>query len=70
MGKFNDPEFQNSVLLTFRIYPTIERLNQLEIFLKRMGFILKIDNPNFLTEFKPTKPTYNENTVYRLFFNF
>lgn len=66
MGKFNDPEFQNSVLLTFRIYPTIERLNQLEIFLKRMGFILKIDNPNFLTEFKPTKPTYNENTVYRL----
>lgn len=65
-GKFNDIEFQNSVLLTFRINPAIERLNQLEIFLKRMGYILQIENQNFLTDIKTTKPKYDENMVYRL----
>ncbi|PJZ47097.1 hypothetical protein [Leptospira brenneri] len=65
-AKFSDPDFQNNVLLRYRILPALDRLNQLEIFLKRMSFILQIDNPNYLTEYKPTKPKYRDRIIYRL----
>lgn len=65
-AKFSDSDFQTNVLLNYRILPALERLNQLEIFLKRMSFILQIDNPNYLTEYKPTKPKFRDRITYRL----
>lgn len=65
-NQFSDLEFQNNGLLNYRILPALEKLNNLEILLKRMSFILQIDNPNCLTEFKPTKPKYREKGSYRL----
>ncbi|TGL13967.1 hypothetical protein [Leptospira levettii] len=65
-NQFTDLEFQNNGLLNYRILPALEKLFQLEILLKRMSFILQIDNPNCLTEFKPTKPKYRDKGTYRL----
>ncbi|TGL39100.1 hypothetical protein [Leptospira perdikensis] len=65
-AKFSDSDFQTNALLNYRILPALERLNQLEIFLKRMSFILQIDNPNYLSEYKPTKPKFRDRVVYRL----
>lgn len=65
-NQFTDTDFQKNGLLNYRILPALEKLNSLEILLKRMSFILQIDNPNCLSEFKPTKPKYRDKGMYRL----
>ncbi|XDD42586.1 hypothetical protein AB3N58_15050 [Leptospira sp. WS60.C2] len=65
-NQFQDMEFQTNGLLNYRIFPALEKLKNLEILLKRMSFILQIDNPNCLTEYKPTKPRYRDKVSYRL----
>ncbi|TGL23895.1 hypothetical protein EHQ46_01835 [Leptospira yanagawae] len=65
-NQFTDLEFQKNGLLNYRILPALEKLNSLEILLKRMSYILQIDNPNSLNEFKPTKPKYRDKGTYRL----
>ncbi|PJZ84461.1 hypothetical protein [Leptospira harrisiae] len=64
--KFSDQDFQTNSLLNYRILPALERLYHLEIFLKRMSFILQVNNQNFLTEYKPTKPKFRDRVIYRL----
>ncbi|TGN17135.1 hypothetical protein [Leptospira idonii] len=65
-GNFQDPEFQREALLRFRIIPALDRIQFLSIFLKRMAYILQIENPKGIWDLKPTKPKFKENVVYRL----
>ena len=65
-AKFTDPIFKEEALLNFRINPFLERLEHLAIFVKRMGFVLGIENTKSIFESRSTKPKFRENVQYKL----
>jgi hypothetical protein len=65
-GKFNDQVFKEDSLLNFRINAALEKLEVIRIFLKRMAFILAIENIHQILDVRSTKPKFRENIQYKL----
>lgn len=65
-GAFHDPVFRDDSLLNFRINAALEKLDLLGIFLKRMAYVLGIENYNQILETRVSKHKFRENIVYKL----
>jgi len=65
-ANFVDQDFKNDQLLKGRIQPAQEKLKTLEVFLRRMGFLLKLENFQKLNDPRPFKPKFQEDKSYRL----
>ncbi len=65
-GTFHDPVFRDDSILNFRIIPALEKIDQLSILLKRMAYVLDIENYKSVLETRNTKPKFRENLQYKL----
>ncbi len=65
-GKFTDPVFRDDSLLHFRINAALDKLECIAIFLKRMAFILGIDNYSQILETRNIKAKFRDNVIYKL----
>jgi len=63
---FTDNDFKVSQLIEYRLNPGLERIKILEALLKRMGFILKLEDSRNLQTTKAFRPKFQEEVVYRL----
>ncbi len=65
-GTFHDNVFRDESLMSFRILPALEKVDMLGIFVKRMAFVLGIENYNSILESRNSRPKFREGVQYKL----